>query len=345
MGVTPPDRATATPLQRASPAPTPDRGEPWSTPIATTTSGAVRGRDQRRRRCSSPASPTPPRRPARGASRPPSRSSRWADVRDATRFGPVSWQAAGALGGLLSGPEPDCDEDCLTLNVMTPALDDGAPAGHGLDPRRRVRGRAAARRPGTTARRSSRRGDVVVVTINYRLGALGFLHLAELGGEAYASSGLSGILDQAAALRWVRDNIAAFGGDPDNVTIFGESAGAMSVATLLGLPEAAGLFHRAIAQSGAAHNLRGPPTPRRSPRAFLDALGTDDLDGLLAATPATLLAAQTGGERGAWPAIPSASPTTGGRALGLPFQPVVDGVRLPRPPLDGGGRRRGAACP
>ncbi len=96
-----------------------------------------------------------------------------------------------------------------------------------------------------------RHGDVVVVTINYRLGPLGFLHLADEFGPALAGSGNAGILDQVAALEWVRESIAAFGGNPDDVTIFGESAGANSVATLLALPAARGLFHKAIAQSGA----------------------------------------------------------------------------------------------
>src|SRR2546425_928819 len=101
-------------------------------------------------------------------------------------------------------------------------------------------------------------GDVVVVTVNYRLGALGFLHLDEIGGDAYAGTGSGnvGILDQVAALEWVRDNVEAFGGDPNNVTAFGESAGAMSVGTLLGLPAAKGLFVKAIPQSGAAHHAR-----------------------------------------------------------------------------------------
>src|SRR5207249_9536934 len=99
----------------------------------------------------------------------------------------------------------------------------------------------------------ARRGDVVVVTINYRLGALGFLRLRELGGDDSAASGNEGLLDQIAALEWVRDEIAAFGGDPRNVTVFGESAGAISTAALLGAPRARGLFRRAILQSGAAN--------------------------------------------------------------------------------------------
>jgi para-nitrobenzyl esterase len=88
-------------------------------------------------------------------------------------------------------------------------------------------------------------GDVVVVTLNYRLGAFGFLYLGELAGESYATSGNNGLLDQIAALQWVHDNIEAFGGDPDAITIFGESAGAMSIGTLLTMPAAKGLFHRA----------------------------------------------------------------------------------------------------
>src|SRR3546814_4024245 len=121
--------------------------------------------------------------------------------------------------------------------------------------------------PYTTLFRSSLalHHDVVVVTINYRLGAFGFLRVEHLLGEAYAGAGNSGLKDQTAALRWVRDNIGSFGGDPDAVTIFGESAGGMSVATLLGTPAAAGLFHAAIPQSGACHNT-SPASDRKSTR-------------------------------------------------------------------------------
>ena len=103
--------------------------------------------------------------------------------------------------------------------------------------------------------------DVVVVTLNYRLGALGFLHLGHLE-PAFAGSGSNGIGDQVQALRWVRDNIAGFGGDPANVTIFGESAGGMSVSTLLGTPAAAGLFR---VPSPRAEPRPTPTTPRRPP--------------------------------------------------------------------------------
>ena len=98
----------------------------------------------------------------------------------------------------------------------------------------------------------ARRGDVVVVSVNHRLNIFGFLHLADIGGERYAHSGNAGVLDLVAALEWVRDNIERFGGDPGNVTIFGESGGGGKVSVLLAMPAARGLFHRAIIQSGAA---------------------------------------------------------------------------------------------
>ncbi|MCX7621952.1 MAG: carboxylesterase family protein, partial [Acidimicrobiales bacterium] len=168
-----------------------------------------------------------------------------------------------------------------------------------------------------------RRGDVVVVTINYRLGALGFLHLAEVGGEDYRSSGLNGIWDQLAALRWVHDNIEAFGGDPGNVTIFGESAGGMSVATLMGLPAARGLFHRAIAQSGAAHQVLSPDEAAARTERFMSLVGASSLDDLLALEPSAFVDAQN-----------KLQAELVGAGLGLPFMPVVDGYVLPEPPLD-----------
>jgi para-nitrobenzyl esterase len=168
-----------------------------------------------------------------------------------------------------------------------------------------------------------RSGDVVVVTLNYRLGALGFLHLADLGGEAYASSGNCGILDQVAALAWVRDNIAALGGDPSNVTLFGESAGAMSIGTLLGMPAARGLFRRAILQSGACANVSRRERATRIAVETLDALGLDAhrLGALRSVPVERLLSAQE-------------KVATGHNRRFLPYQPVVDGLSLPRQPLD-----------
>src|SRR3954453_19555395 len=104
----------------------------------------------------------------------------------------------------------------------------------------------------------ARRGDAVVITVNHRLGALGYLHLGELLGGEYASSGNVGMLDLVASLEWVRDNLARFGGDPGNVTIFGESGGGAKVSTLLAMPAAAGLFHRAAIQSGPGLRVQAP---------------------------------------------------------------------------------------
>jgi carboxylesterase type B len=133
---------------------------------------------------------------------------------------------------------------------------------------------------------------VVVVTINYRLGALGFLRARDRFGDRLPATGNEGLLDQVAALEWVRDEIEAFGGDPANVTIFGESAGAMSGATLFAVPRARGLFHRAILQSGAANFLWPPETAARVTDRLLAELEIDAADQLRAVSPARLLAAQ-----------------------------------------------------
>jgi len=248
----------------------------------------------------------------------------WSGVREAKTFGASAPQTPGRLAALLGSPAEDFAEDCLYLNVWTPAAD-------------------AARRPvlvwlhggafttGSGSQpiydgaRLARRGDVVVVTINYRLGALGFLHLPALEREAQEASANPGLLDQIAALAWVQENIAAFGGDPASTTVFGESAGAMSVGTLLGTPRAQGLFARAILQSGAASNVYDREDGLRVAETFMKELGlaADDLAGLRAQPLAAVLAAQD-----------RASAQLLGVVRQLPFQPVVDGDVLPRPPLE-----------
>jgi para-nitrobenzyl esterase len=175
--------------------------------------------------------------------------------------------------------------------------------------------------PWYDGRRFCRRGDVVVVTVNYRLGVLGFLDLSGLGEPALAHSGTCGLLDQVAALRWVRENISSFGGDPGNVTVFGESAGAMSIGALLGMPAAAGLFHKAILQSGACQNTSSPARAQAIAAEVLDAAGLRTADALRSAPVDALLEAQAAVEKR----------HQGG---GLPFQPVVGGADLPRPPLE-----------
>jgi para-nitrobenzyl esterase len=259
---------------------------------------------------------------------PPERPEAWSGVRRAAGFGTIAPQNQMPVRLLeaffLEEPQ---DEDCLYLNVWTPSAD-GA--------RRPVlvwiHGGGFAIGSGSQALYDgaplARRGDVVVVTINYRLGPLGFLHLRELTGGRIPATGNEGILDQVAALEWVRENVAAFGGDPGNVTIFGESAGGMSVGTLLGLPRARGLFHKAIPQSGAAQTVSSLDRAVRLAERVLGELGIrrDDVDALRAATPEQLLAA-TDRVNGVPGAITNPE-------FGMTWKPVLDGRALARPPLD-----------
>ena len=254
----------------------------------------------------------------------------WDGVRDATRFGEMSVQESGGVTAFLGDAVDSSSEDCLFLNVYTPACDGGArPVMVWIHGGGFINGSSST--PWYDGTSLASRGDVVVVTLNYRLGALGFLWLGDLD-DRYRSSGVNGLLDQAAALAWVRDNIASFGGDPGNVTIFGESAGAMSVSTLLALPAARGLFHRAIAQSGAAHNTFTPAMGAAMTEQFMLHLGVDDLDGLLGATAEDIAIAATKVEAKLYD-DPSGLGGPTGIALAMAFQPVVDGAHLPENPL------------
>jgi para-nitrobenzyl esterase len=181
-------------------------------------------------------------------------------------------------------------EDCLTLNVSTPAVD---------EQKRPVlvwlHGGAFVLGAGSTflydAKSLVAKGNAVVVSLNYRLGALGFLNMSGLSSRPDAPSNL-GIRDQIAALEWVRDNIAAFGGDPDNVTVFGESAGAMSLGVLIAT--ASSLFRRAILQSGACVNVSTRSEATYVAQRFLNSLNlaADDLEGLRSVPIASILKAQ-----------------------------------------------------
>ena len=251
----------------------------------------------------------------------------WDGVYDATTFGAVAPQAAGALGGLMGQRDiSKTGEDCLFLNVYTPRADGG---------RRPVmvwiHGGAYIFGSGDVydGKTFCERGDVVVVTINYRLGTFGFLPLDALD-PSYAGAGNNGIRDQIEALRWVRDNIACFGGDPTNVTIFGESAGGGSVMALQAAPDAGGLFHKAIAQS--------PPTGFGEPhlaaemcKDIIAALGEGStLDTLLAATTDEILDAQAKvSAAGIRVAVEEGAAIDRGSGKG--FHPVVDGVVIHQP--------------
>jgi|TARA_Y100000310_G_scaffold330200_1_gene401460 para-nitrobenzyl esterase len=190
---------------------------------------------------------------------PPQPAMPWTGTRSAATFGPASPQSKDALKIRGLGR---CDEDCLYLNVTTPALDEQKrPVLFWIHGGGFTAGAGSA--PSLSGAPLSTRGNVVVVTINYRLGALGYLHLGGHAGSTWGAAANVGQLDQIAALQWVNDNIGYFGGDPSNVTIFGESAGAAAVATLLAMPKAKGLYQRAIMQSGTANYLQSPETASR----------------------------------------------------------------------------------
>jgi para-nitrobenzyl esterase len=203
------------------------------------------------------------------------------------------------------------DEDCLSLNVWTPALDN----------RHRpvlvwFYGGAWLTGAGSLYDGAvlARRGDVVVVTVNYRLGLFGWLRGIDVCGESLPSTGNTGLYDQFAALEWVRDEIAAFGGDPANVTVFGQSAGAISIVAMLTMPRARGLFHKAILQSGRAW-FQTPAAANDVMRMILAdlSLGPEGAGQLQKLPTPLLLDVQT-------------SIT---RSRGLVFRPVADGSELP----------------
>jgi para-nitrobenzyl esterase len=231
----------------------PDTGTQDQQPVATTTFGPVRGyhsdgilvfkgirygADTFTTRFAAPAPPAP-----------------WTEVRDATEYGASCPQTpTGNPGGLFTSwrpdPTPPLSEDCLFLNVWTPALADGGRRpvmvwfhGGGF-----TSGNGSSRAYEGT--RLARRGDVVVVTVNHRLNVFGYLALGQYGA-GFEDSAVAGVLDLIQALEWVRDNITRFGGDPDTVMIFGESGGGAKVSTLLATEKARGLFHRAVIESGA----------------------------------------------------------------------------------------------
>ncbi|MDR7158103.1 carboxylesterase family protein [Arthrobacter sp. BE255] len=259
--------------------------------------------------------------------RPPVPVTPWDGVRDCTAPGAMAPQNPDPFTPPSDTFADLWDEDsCLNLNIWTPAPDGARrPVMVWIHGGAYVGGsnNGAMHDGGPLASAA----DVVVVAVNYRLGAFGFLHLPELLGPEYADSSNVALLDLLEALRWVSRNIAAFGGDPGNVTVFGESAGAAAIGTMLGMPASEGLFRRAIMQSGTAERYRTADESAAVAAEFLRLCGLD------AARAGELLALPAGRLLAAQKALAEAE---AGRSFSvpLPFQPTVGTPSLPEPPLD-----------
>jgi para-nitrobenzyl esterase len=268
---------------------------------------------------------------------PPSKVQPWTGVRSAMQYGPVSPQPARTgwnndeVAFLFNWNDGIQGEDCLRLNIWTPGLKDnrkrpvmvwlhggGFVAGNGQE------------HPGYDGENLSRRGDVVVVTLNHRLGVVGYMNLSEYG-EKYASAANVGNLDLVAALEWVRDNVSDFGGDPGNVTIFGQSGGGGKVSTLMAMPAAVGLFHRAIVQSGSSLRQATPDRSAKLAAAVLSelALNGSNLERIHDLPFDQLVQAGIAAQKKLQPV--AAAPGSG---AGLGWGPTVDGKILPHHAFD-----------
>lgn len=264
---------------------------------------------------------------------PPAKPAPWTGIRAALAYGPTAPQAVGRS----RGNAPPESEDCLVLNVFTPSMTNG---------RRRpvmvwLHGGGFSYGTGSSpildGTSLAHTHDVVVVTINHRLGVFGFTYLGDAGGSDFMLSGSAGMLDIVAALQWVRDNIDRFGGDPNLVTIFGQSGGGRKVATLMAMPDAKGLFHRAIVESGAVLRLVTREDAARTTELLLAELGlqASQVRELQNVPMAKLLAADA--------AIAGKVP---GREPGQTANsPTVDGHAIPNHPWDPGAPALSASIP
>lgn len=247
---------------------------------------------------------------------PPKPAEKAAAVYEAKEYGNACF-GLGFPPFLMQEEGADLDtspmsEDCLFLNIWTPKTDTGKrPVMVWLHGGGFTSGSGGSIRYEGSSLAS--RKDVVLVTINHRLGALGFMDVSAIGGEAYADSGNVGMLDIVQALQWVHDNVAAFGGDPDNVTVFGESGGGSKATTLLSMPAAKGLFHKAIAQSGINVSAIPAEKAQETAKAATTELKVDSLEALTRVSPEAIVKA-----KGSW------GPVLGASLPRSPFSPDAD---------------------
>ena len=266
---------------------------------------------------------------------PPAKPEAWEGVADATGYGAPCMQLYSASGPTESemtrriqaifptSTEAKMDnEDCLFLNVWTPAAGDGKKRpvmvwfhGGGY-------AYGSGNWPAYNGRNLAEKGDVVVVTVNHRLNAFGYLNLAEKFGEDFAASGNVGNLDLVRSLEWVRDNIAGFGGDPDNVTIMGESGGGSKVSHLMAMPAADGLFDKAVIQSGPGVFSGKPAEAADYAGKILEAAGVETLDDLRTIRSDQIVEA-----------VRKATPADSAMGRGPQFGPIADGTIIPRDPF------------
>jgi len=266
---------------------------------------------------------------------PPKKPKTWNDIKDCLVYGPISPQRPDSgwlqveYGFLYQWIDGFQDEDCLRLNVWTPSLTDGKkrPVMFWIHGGGFFSG-SSQEHPSYDGENLSTLGDVVVVSINHRLNIFGHLDLSAFGSQ-YASSGNVGMLDIVAALEWVRDNITNFGGDKNNVTIFGQSGGGSKVITLMAMPAAKGLFHRAISQSNSIVQVATNDYAKQLTEYILEDLNItrENIAQIHHIKPARLVEAIGVAEEKSGSAVPADVGRSG-------LQPVVDGYILPTHPFD-----------